>query len=747
MAADDDNVYFHTGDKIVALELISGKPQWETEPVPVWKGLQGQGLQSWFAPTLVAHDGGVFFAGGEKIHMSYMGWGSDDIGDDTMSALSAKTGKRIWVADHPYSGYNSPEDLFVADGRVWTGVTAKGNADGRYIAHNRRTGATEEEFRPTLKTFWFHHRCYRAKATDKYILCSRTGIEFVDLESGQWTIHHWVRGGCLYGIMPANGFIYSPPHPCACYPEAKLYGFTALAASTPSRVVADPASATDRLDRGPAFSARLNSKASSRCVSDWPTYRHDAARSGASATQVPTALAPQWDVRLGDRLTQPVVADGRLFVASIDDHTVYALDVDSGTTLWSYRAGGRVDSPPTIYRGRVLFGSASGHVVCLRANDGVQAWRFRVAPADRRTVSFEQVESVWPVHGSVLVQDDVATVVAGRSMYLDGGLRLCRLDVESGSLLSETVLDDRDPETGENLQVHVKGLTMPVALPDVLSSDGDHLFMRSQTMDLEGKRLILGPGSGKYDHLFAAFGFTDDSWFHRSYWLFGDGFQGGAGGYAKNGKTRPGGRILVNHDATVFGYGRKQHYYRWTSVMEYQLFAAPLRNEINAKPKPKPRRGKATVTYRWTRDVPIMVRAMALAGDKLLIAGPEDMIDEEATFQTFSEESTQRQLVLQDAALKGNRGAQFLIIHADTGDTLSKVPLDTPPVFDGLVVADGRVFLATVDGRVLALQSGGGSHDLYTRLSDGGHGLRVLRVAGGRVRAAGTTERGVCVNG
>ena len=59
---------------------------------------------------------------------------------------------------------------------------------------------------------WFHHRCYRSRATDKYFIASRTGIEFIDLEAKHWDINHWVRGGCLYGFMPGNGLIYSPPH-------------------------------------------------------------------------------------------------------------------------------------------------------------------------------------------------------------------------------------------------------------------------------------------------------------------------------------------------------------------------------------------------------------------------------------------------------------------------------------------------------------------------------------------------------
>ena len=176
LGADGTNVYFHDGEKIVALKRPTGKQVWLSEPVPVWQGLQGQGLQSWFAPTLVAQDGKVLFAGGEKMHMSYMGWGSKTIGQDTMTAFDAATGQKLWTADHPYSGYNSPEDLFVSGGKVWTGVTAKGGPSGRYLGRDLTTGKLDAEFPPTVKTFWFHHRCHRAKATDRFVLCSRTGI-------------------------------------------------------------------------------------------------------------------------------------------------------------------------------------------------------------------------------------------------------------------------------------------------------------------------------------------------------------------------------------------------------------------------------------------------------------------------------------------------------------------------------------------------------------------------------------------
>ncbi len=106
------------------------------------------------------------------------------------------------------------------------------------------------------------------------------------------------------------------------------------------------------------------------------------------------------------------------------------------------------------------------------------------------------------------------------------------------------------------------------------------------------------------------------------------------------------------------------------------------------------------VAYRWTRSVPIMVRAMALAGETLWVAGPDDLIDEEAAFQSFADEATQEKLALQNAALQGKRGARLQAIDAATGETLAEYALESPPVFDGLIVAAGRVLVATVDGRL-----------------------------------------------
>ncbi len=146
-------------------------------------------------------------------------------------------------------------------------------------------------------------------------------------------------------------------------------------------------------------------------------------------------------------------------------------------------------------------------------------------------------------------------------------------------------MDETNPETGNNLQEKIQVLQMPVGLPDILTCDGRYIFMKSQKFDLDGNRLEIGPNSGDFQgqvkkqrgadaHIFAAMGFLDDSWFHRSYWVLGQSFAGGHGGYYQAGRFAPSGRILVKGNGYVFGYGRKPEYLRWTTTLEHQLFAA-----------------------------------------------------------------------------------------------------------------------------------------------------------------------------
>ncbi|WP_197231242.1 outer membrane protein assembly factor BamB family protein [Novipirellula artificiosorum] len=574
LSADSSRVFFHDGESLVSVDQKTGELGWQSQPVS-----RRESFTFNFGPRLVVYEDVVLYSGG----------------NGKMLSLDSKTGKRLWDADFPNSGYQSPQDLMVVDGLVWLAPLTSGKDTGVYTGRDPRTGEVVKEFAPDVDTYWFHHRCYIAKATDNFLMPSRTGIEFVDPDTEHWDIHHWVRGGCLYGVMPCNGLTYAPPHNCACYPEAKLYGFNALAPLAPSRPVPGKVSERGRFEKGPAFGLGLADPNQDR-REDWPEYRHDAGRSGTTGGPIAEELKAKWECKLGGRLTSPVIANGKVYVAQTDAHTLHALDETNGESRWTFTAGGRIDSPPTVSRGRVVFGAADGWVYCL-STGGELVWRYRAAPLDRRTMAYEQLESLWPVHGSVLIHKGTVYCVAGRSIFLDGGLRMLRLDLATGKKLSETLMDETNPDTGNNIQEKLQILQMPVGLPDILSCDGNHIFMKSQKFDLEGNRLEIGPNSGDFAkqaskqrgvdaHIFAPMGFLDDTWFHRSYWVLGQSFAGGHGGYYQAGRFAPSGRILVNGNGYVYGYGRKPQYLRWTTTLEHQLFAAePDPPEIPDQPK------------------------------------------------------------------------------------------------------------------------------------------------------------------
>ena len=247
LTADGQRVLFHDGTSVKCLDARDGRDLWASAPLPRRAGMRSSGRV-----TLVLYDDVVLYSG----QISASGKQGDA---STMFALSAKDGKPLWQAEHPPCGHSGTlDDILVLNGVVWCGAVAQGSDSGIMTGHDLRTGKVLKEFPPDVETHWFHHRCYRAKTTDNYLLFSRTGIEFIDVEQNHWTCHHWVRGACLYGIMPCNGLIYTAPHPCACYLEAKLFGFNALApALTPPL---PPTPDEVRLVRGPAFSEVSNLK-------------------------------------------------------------------------------------------------------------------------------------------------------------------------------------------------------------------------------------------------------------------------------------------------------------------------------------------------------------------------------------------------------------------------------------------------------------------------------------------------------
>jgi hypothetical protein len=86
----------------------------------------------------------------------------------------------------------------------------------------------------------------------------------------------------------------------------------------------------------------------------------------------------------------------------------------------------------------------------------------------------------------------------------------------------------------------------------------------------------------------------------------------------------------------------------------------------------------------WKTWLKIRIRAMVKADDTLFVAGPPDLYDEKDPF----------------AAFEGRAGATLCSVNANDGKKGAELKLDSPPVFDGLIAADGKLFMSAVDGTV-----------------------------------------------
>lgn len=715
LTADSEKAVYFDGEKVIALNLADGSQLWASNKLDDRrKAMWGQRD----APRLILDKQAVIVAP-----------------QRLMIALSSKDGSFLWSAAHPRSGYMSPKDLFVIDGLVWYGDTAGALNTGQMIGRDIQTGEIRRSFDPDIDIVWLsHHRCHFSKATKNYILPARMGVEFVNIEKEAWKQHHWVRGGCIYGVMPCNGLLYTPPHACACYFEAKQTGYAAYTSSTgPKRSSNDG----DRLEKGPAYGS-VSVGDTAQQTGDWPVFRHDSARTGHTNTAVSANLTPQWSADVGGKLTQPVSADGKVYVASTDRHTLHTLDAKTGKPLWTFVADGRIDSPPSIYRGMAIFGSRDGSIYCLRCSDGKLVWRFRAMPEQMLVMSYGQLESAWPVHGSVLIENGEIHCVAGRNMFLDGGLRYLRLDPETGRLISETIMDEHDPLLGGSIQKYDSWLDMTTTLPDLLSRDGENIYMRSLPFDLQGKRRRITHIAEETEtpHLFSPNGFLEDQWFHRSYWTYARSFPGGWIGHLNAGRYNPSGRIMVLDDEAIYGYGRQPQYYRWTTSLEYRLFAIDKQTnkprdiyaydrfkeaQVKNFPKmkidsrlglpsgPRPEL-KKSYECRWQNTDPgLLARAMVSAGENLFIAGPKDIMDE----QDFYYSNATQGFMLNRSALKeqsslwdGKGGALLHIVRKSDGATIAQHQLEALPVFDGMIAAQGQLLISLTDGRLICITDG-----------------------------------------
>jgi len=206
--------------------------------------------------------------------------------------------------------------------------------------------------------------------------------------------------------------------------------------------------------------------ANTTAAQDWPTYRHDNHRSGATTEQLHLPLTQRWvyhppqdpqpawpetpalqdfwhntrDHRSRvniDTAFHVVVAGDALYFGSSASDKVLCLDTRRGTERWKYFTGGPVRFAPTVYDGRVYFGSDDGYVYCLNAEHGSVIWKKKATPSDELMFANGRMVSVSPVRTGVAVQDGLAYWGAGSFSGAQTGLSrfVCACNATTGTTI------------------------------------------------------------------------------------------------------------------------------------------------------------------------------------------------------------------------------------------------------------------------------------------------------------------------
>ena len=507
-------------------------------------------------------------------------------------------------------------------------------------------------------------------------------------------------------MLPCNGLLYLPPDQCACDNLGKLVGFYAVAgkpAVQPTyRDLADP----DRLKKGPAYGSVGTSESKPPSADDWPNHRHDNERSGRASTRLNPKLGQQWSTELGGELSTLVSANGRRYVAQKDTHAVICLDAKTGKELWRFTAGGNVDSPPTIARGMAVFGSSDGCVYALSASDGALVWKFQAALGDRRLIARDQIESVWPLHGSTMVENGAVYVAAGRNAYYDQGISLYKLDVATGRPLVAKRYYGRDPEDGRRIDLFAlptmdeqKRPRMSGLKADVFSSGTSSLFLGGVAVTRDLK--LIGDGE---PHLMSHMQLLDDESFERSCWIYGTFLDTGKLRFPIGPGGEIGGVIMAFDDHSVYGVNDP------SSMIGKGVYSAvKVIERVNIELSSRALKGKAIKkNEKWrNEDVPVNGRSIVVNEELLIVAGPErfDEVAVEKRLNRIPTSELKLDPILADAldTARGKKGSLVWVMDKADGEKRHSVKLDSAPVFDGMIAANGCLYLATLDGRVVCL--------------------------------------------
>ena len=742
MVAGDGGVYFYEGGQdfkagnhislrrkaggpraIVKLDLATGKPAWRLAEADHPWAKKGKRL-SYHRGFLVCE---------------LSRFTDNPHGGNAIQCIAADTGKVLWGRQFvPHMNHRSQARALHIGSLLWISNQFHDENKKRvsqWLGLDPATGKTLV----THNTSSFSH-CTPPAATVRFFV---RGLTLTDITTGQVQVMQNIvaRNSCSLdaGSIPANGLLYIAPKHCTCWPMIKSYMAMAPTPTLPGPAARTPEPGDFKVERGPAFDRAA--RAAAGADAGWPCYRADLWRSASTATPVPANLEVLWTADLGDwprgtladdwkennpgvrgPVTPPVAAGGLVLVAQSDRHRVVALDAGSGKMRWDFTADGRVDTPPTLAGGLCLLGTRSGTVYALNAKDGQLAWRLRVAPEDERIVAFGQLESPWPLAGSVLVVGDTAYVAAGRHPCAYGGIRVLALDTATGAVRWVTPINTDSwnrYKKGQGLEVDIFDLLVGEARRPSVPAAGGAKRAGGKPDYITMGRWRIDPASGKlgcdWKNGFAYYRTGGAGVMApRGLWTYGQRMFKGNNGYLT--KKRPlaafrDGAIFTSTDdhrslcrvdftpESIAAFKGEWHTHRhkvpWSKDKKTGRRKRPGRTDYWLL-----RRDEDPNNATWTAAE---VFGAADSGHTLRGGGwawtPDEVF---GAGRGLNDQGIGAVVLAGDTVFVAGKKGRLAAYAAADGKKLTE--RDLPPVvWDGMAAANGRLYVSTADGKVLAL--------------------------------------------
>jgi outer membrane protein assembly factor BamB len=197
---------------------------------------------------------------------------------------------------------------------------------------------------------------------------------------------------------------------------------------------------------------------------DWPTFMHDNQRTGVTGETLRPPLELQWVFHsphppakgwappvngYGARKNKPNVAyDDAFRVIAVGDtcyfsssaeNRIYAIDAATGRIRWTHFTDGAPRLAPAFWQGKVYVGSDDGVFRCLDAESGELSWKIVAAPQPNLMLGQGRFASLCPIRAAGIVDEGIAYFTAG--LFPSNHVYFYAVKADDGTILWQRQLD------------------------------------------------------------------------------------------------------------------------------------------------------------------------------------------------------------------------------------------------------------------------------------------------------------------